>query len=428
MLVRVACVFLCSLFFIIEPMKRRRSFALRAVCLGVVALVGMGSFFQWRPFVHPCADSSGASVEIRAVVESLPEEKNGRWIVDLSSPALGDSSWCRVRVWSTRDIAKLRFHDNVVLFGIIERPKPFDGFSYPEYLKSHSVHFVVFDGVIVRDVSGDHGRTFRGVLLSFRSWLVARAREALPSPHVDVLLALALGVRSGLPSDIQEAFARSGASHLLAVSGLHMTLIADSCLRLLLAAGVPRKWTQIIVSVLIVLYVLLIGAPASAVRAGSMSILVFLVRFIGRPSDGLNALCVVAAFMACANPYVVLYDVSYQLSVAAMFGIMCIEGRAEAMLARVHVPNAFGVRSSLAMSFAASLFTFPLVLFHFRQFSFLSFISSILLIPLLPYIFFFGAIAVVLGQSCSFPVWGMIEFMLRTTEWLETFRFFIISL
>ena len=204
--------------------------------------------------------------------------------------------------------------------------------------------------------------------------------------------ALLLGNRDNLPDDLLEDFRVTGASHLLAISGLHMTVV----LGIVLAVSswvVGRRRQFYLMPPLAAMwgYALLAGMPPSATRAAIMGT-VFLAAFaLGRPRSVLPALGLAAAVMVAVDPGV-LSAVSFQLSFAAMAGIAAL---AEPIAARVRA--VFGDRpggtsrplvqfaaSSAAMTTAATVATLPLVAFHFERVSLVGLPATLVTLPVMP--------------------------------------------
>lgn len=401
-------------------MKQQRSFALRVVCAATIAMVGVGSFFEWGIFTRPCVNEEHLPREIFGIVQSDPYKKKNKWIVDIASPFLGDRKWCRLRAYTYEDIAHIQYADTIALQGDIELPKPFDSFNYPAYLKVRDIHFIAFQST-VQQVSKNKSFSLKRALFWVRRFCIQRLEQAITPPHVDILSAMMFGQRQALSTDMKEMFAAVGASHILAISGLHMTLITANISGFLLRSGLHRRLVFWALSIFLCFYVLLVGAPSSAVRAGSMSFLVLLVTRFGRAGNGINALFLIAAILCVWNPYSVLHDVGYQLSFSATLGILIFMKHIQKILKRIKIPTTLGIRDGLAMTIAATLTTWPLVLYHFHYLSYMSIAANLILVPILPFLFLFGFLTLLFGSYVAPPLWLLLEYMIRMTEWLSHF-------
>ena len=139
--------------------------------------------------------------------------------------------------------------------------------------------------------------------------------------HVLLLKGMLLGQRSELSRDILEAFQNSGSLHILAVSGLHVGLIAAVCFLGFSLLRLPRKITCLLTIVAVIFYACLVGFRASVLRASLMAVLFLIAQIIDRDADLINLLAFAALVLLLINP-VQLWDVGFQLSFAAVASIV----------------------------------------------------------------------------------------------------------
>ena len=129
-----------------------------------------------------------------------------------------------------------------------------------------------------------------------------------------------LGVETGIPRPVQEAFKDTGTSHIIAISGFNITILSG-----MLATGFGRwlgpRGGGVAAGVGITAYTILVGADAAVVRAAIMGGLSLFARQVGRRQAGLNSLAFCAAMMALFTPKI-LWDVGFQLSFAATLGLV----------------------------------------------------------------------------------------------------------
>lgn len=169
-----------------------------------------------------------------------------------------------------------------------------------------------------------------------RHWLETRRSAAWESTRGDdaaaLVAAVALGSRHLLSPERRAAFSDSGLGHLLAISGLHVGLVALALAfvlgRWVAWRGRSQAWTLAPSFVLLGLYVLCTGASASALRAGGMVMLLFVARAVGRPQHGRLTLLWAGCAMLLASPSWIL-DPGFQMSFVAVWALMGAAGRAE---------------------------------------------------------------------------------------------------
>jgi len=127
-------------------------------------------------------------------------------------------------------------------------------------------------------------------------------------------------VDSGLPDDLQQDFKDTGTSHIIAISGFNIAIIAAIFLSLFGRAFGPRRGA-VVAGIGIVFYTLLVGADAAVVRAAVMGVTALFARHFGRRQDGLVTLFAAGAGMCLYNPYYT-QDVGFQLSFFATLGLI----------------------------------------------------------------------------------------------------------
>jgi competence protein ComEC len=241
-----------------------------------------------------------------------------------------------------------------------------------------------------------------------------------------------LGIESGIPQDVVEAFNVTGTSHIIAISGFNFAIIAG-----LLAVAAGRwlgRWRGMLAALVgIALYALFVGGGAAVVRAAIMGGFAVFARQVGRRQHGLNSLAFIAALMALADPHV-LWDVGFQLSFAATLGLVLyaepLTGAFVAFASRRIRPEraerlAAPVGEYLLFTLAAQLTTLPVVLYHFQRLSLASLVANPLILPAQPPIMILGGAALLLGlayqplgQLAAYLVWPFVVYTIRVVEWL----------
>ncbi len=211
-----------------------------------------------------------------------------------------------------------------------------------------------------------------------------RRREAA------VIVAITTGSRGAIDPDDRERFRRNGAAHVLAVSGLHLGLLGLGFLRLarwLLrrirvvteTVGADRAAAALTLPA-IAAYVILTGAPASAVRAGMMASVVLVGLVVGRPGAAGHALCAAVTVMLLGKP-LWLVDFGFQLSVTATAGLIAMSAVDRASPRSANGSWAQRLLTSLRASTVASLATAPILLWHTGVFPVLGPVTNLVVVP-----------------------------------------------
>jgi competence protein ComEC len=224
-----------------------------------------------------------------------------------------------------------------------------------------------------------------------RADLAQPLRLLVPEPESGILLGIVLGERAGVSRDLANAFAVSGTTHLLAISGFNMTLVGTAVA--LALRGRVRPVTRAAVTVAaIVTYSLLVGLAPSVMRAALMASVASCGLASGRRAATANALCVAVTAMLFADPGAIT-DLGFLLSATATGGLVLWQAPLAARFASL--PGA--IREGLATTLAASAPTLPIVAAAFGRLSLVSPLANLVAVPLFPPLMLTGAAASILG-------------------------------
>jgi competence protein ComEC len=221
---------------------------------------------------------------------------------------------------------------------------------------------------------------------------LARPLELLvPAPESAILLGIVLGERSAVPADLVKAFAVSGTTHLLAISGFNMTIVASAVALGLRGRVGPVARAAASVAAIVV-YSLLVGLSPSVLRAALMSTVAACGLISGRRAATANALCAAVALMLLSDPAAV-DDLGLQLSALATAGLIAWQGPIAERLAALPSP----LREGIATTLAATAPTLPVVAGAFGRVSLVSPLANLICVPLFPLLMLAGAATSVVG-------------------------------
>jgi competence protein ComEC len=198
----------------------------------------------------------------------------------------------------------------------------------------------------------------------------------------DLMKAIILGNKSELSRDCKNAFKRGGIYHILAVSGLHMSIVTQFIYLILSKLRCSRKISAGSAIAGAFLFVLVVGPSPSVVRCAAMTIIYFLGEIIGREADSLNSLGLGLIPLLICNPYSV-FDIGLQLSFLSTLGIIAWGPRLAEQMEKWKWPKFF--RESLSVSFAATGATLPIIACKFNEVSLVAPLTNLLLMPLIPW-------------------------------------------
>jgi competence protein ComEC len=236
-----------------------------------------------------------------------------------------------------------------------------------------------------------------------------RASEGLgrgmPAREAELARGFVLGEDEDVDAETKEDFRRSGLSHLLAVSGENVTLLAVLAMPLLGALGIPLRERLLWVLGLIAVYVPVAGAGPSVQRAAVMGALGLLATLQGRRASRLYALALAAAVTLAVAPGVAA-DVGWQLSFAAVLGILLLatplRRGIQAWLGAGRWRRALA--EGVAVTVAATLATAPLIAFHFEELSTTTLVANVLALPAVAPAMWLGMLAAAASQLPGMPL------------------------
>lgn len=285
---------------------------------------------------------------------------------------------------------------------------------------------VVATGTVAREDMKVIGNT-PGIYACFRrvhADLVLKLMQAdLSAESIDMLLPMLLGFDSNLGNERRELYSAAGLSHLLALSGMHVGIIAMLVSIALWPLYVGRhNRTRMAVTILALwCYAMLTGMSPSVTRAVIMMTVYLVGRIIERKPVSINTLCLAAIVILLVNPSD-LFSVGFQMSFAAVAGIILFYPLINRLDYRRH-PWLYRIASYPSLSLSAMILTGIVSAFHFHSYPLLFLFANILVVPVVPLFVSTGAV-VLLSSLCGVSIsWlnSATDFMASTIDWIARF-------
>jgi competence protein ComEC len=230
---------------------------------------------------------------------------------------------------------------------------------------------------------------------------VGNINKALDSDSAALLAGITVGDRSGFSKEFKNDMALSGTTHIVALSGYNISILAITISYIFGSFLSKQKSFYFTVGV-IVLFVLMTGAEASVVRAAIMGSLALLAERAGRLYSFRNALTLAAFGMTLWNPHVLLSDVGFQLSFGALMGIVYIKPIFEKILGLKKNDEGFlGWKGNALATFSAQLAVVPVLLYNFGSLNIFSLFANVLILGLQPYTMALGFATGFVGFASS---------------------------
>ena len=255
-------------------------------------------------------------------------------------------------------------------------------FDFRLYYRTISVHGSMY-GTSFQIIGGDPKPFARG-LQALRLRMGTILDRLLPPQDAGIYRALLTGDKSAMDEDIRSLYQENGIAHILAVSGLHLSILGLGVYELLRRFGRSKAASGIVATLLIVSYGILTGCSGSALRAVLMLLLRFLGAAVGRSYDMLTAMAAAALFLLLKEPFM-LFSAGFQLSFLAVLAI----GLGHVLPAPKHP-----LLAGLWISFYLQLLTLPVILFHYFRFPLYGIFLNLIVLPLMGCVIYSGIFGV----------------------------------
>lgn len=364
-----------------------RSARLQSIAIGL-CFVGLGALLMERHRASLAVGWPDGEVVYEAVVASQPIEKPKTMAVDIVLPKSGRKLKCNI--YKDDRSRRLRIGDGLRIRSRIEPNREWrrGTFSYRRFLEVHGFtgQTYVAGWNWAKARVSLHGLSYLQrtelLCLRYRCRLLKRlSAHGLKDDQYAVVAAMALGDKSALTRELRDTYAVTGASHVLALSGLHLSIIYG--LLSLVLVGRRRVASQLLIVLSIWAFVFLVGMSVSVVRSAVMLTVYSLLSLGHRNKMSVNTLAFTAIVMLMANP-LSLYDVGFQMSFMSVFSILVFYP-----IAKYYVSERFlqahrvldWCWGGIVISIAAQLGTAPLVAYYFGRLSTYFLLTNLVVIP-----------------------------------------------
>lgn len=301
---------------------------------------------------------------------------------------------------------RLEVGSGLTVYSEIKTPENFgnSAFDYVTYLKVHGVvaqTFIYYSDWSESPVCLGEVSPWQRARLSFirlRHRLIDQYRAlGLTDESLAVAAAMTLGHRTDISSELRDAYSAAGVSHVLALSGMHLSVIY--LLLSFLCFG--RRFAVLRETLLVVSiwgYVVMVGMSSSVIRSAIMITVYSIVGLTGRDRMSLNALAFAALLMLVASPFS-LYDVGFQLSFLAVAGILILHRPVSGLIpgrVQQRFPLFRWLWQLVVMSCSAQIATAPLVAYYFGNVPVCFLLSNLVAVPAVTIILYLSILTLVL--------------------------------
>jgi competence protein ComEC len=413
--------------------RQRKAIILAAICL----IAFFGGAFCYQASL-PAKDGSylqsynNQKVEIRGMVSADPEVRDTVTHIRLSASEIKqDNEWRKVSGDALIFVPRYpayKYGDVLQATGRLETPPELDELDYKDYLAHQGIYSTMTYPEIKILETGKGFKPLEWVYW-LREHISQTLAKVLPEPQASLAQGIVLGIRSTIPQSIKDAFVSTGTAHIVAISGVNLSIVAG----MLVSIGVwlfgKRRYIYIWLALGIIwLYALITGMNPPVFRAVIMASLFLAAELLGRQRTAITSLAFSAAIMVGINP-TILWDASFQLSFLAMAGLIFLSPPLMA-LGRKAVNTTVGeegiggalaniVTDSFSVTLAATIAVWPAIAHYFGIVSLVSPLATFLALPALSGIIVVGAVAGLIGlfalpiaQVIGWVAWLFISYMM----------------
>ncbi len=324
---------------------------------------------------------------------------------------------------------KIEIGEKVYFRGELLQPKAFESagrlFDYPGFLKKDGISLVMYRPEI-KSVEPAGCCVVLSRIVGFKDRFKENLNELVRSPESSLLSGILLGDKRSSGPEWLEKFRQTGLIHIVVLSGYNLSLVSDFALR---AFGfLPGNFALLATTIAILIFISAVGGGATVFRAGTMAMIAILARFLGRKYEVGNSLFLAGLIMVAWNPFILVFDPSFQLSFLATFALIYISPYFEAKIAGIKIGKFLTLKNIIATTLAVQLFVTPFLLYLTGNLPLFSLPANILVLPLVPIAMFLGALAGFLsffGNFFALPVaWlaqGVLFTILLITDLISAF-------
>ncbi len=295
------------------------------------------------------------------------------------------------------------------LYGILSRPRSLNNpglFHYEEYLSQQSIYWIVRVKELA-DMEVTEKFSLDSLLNKLHSEIEEKIAELYPNPYDSFIKGILIGDRDDLPVEIEKDFSYLGLSHLLAISGLHLSIFTLMISGILNRLRLSKEKIALITILFVLFYMLLTGASSSVVRASLMTILVLYGYLYKNSFHSLQALGLAFIIMTTYQPFWI-FNIGFQLSFLITFFILWGTPKLETFYPITVLPW----KKAISLLIITQLASFSLVLYHFHQYSFLAWLANFVMVPIFSmFILPIGILSLILS-FILFPIAKLLSYVL----------------
>ncbi len=322
---------------------------------------------------------------VGGIVKNNPEisQKNQQLILAVNS--VGEKRYLGNLLIFANIYPSLSYGDGLKLNCKLNTPEPIEDFSYDKFLAMKNIYSICYYPEI-EVISSGKGNTIIAFVYKIKNKFRDSININLGEPNAGIVNAMILGDKKFLSDDLQLKFSKAGISHIIAISGMHIGVFVVGLGFLFFFLGFSRNTSFYLILFFLGFYNILIGFPASALRASFMGVLILYAFKIGRLNKIYNSIILAASVLVLINPMLIRYDLGFIFSFSALLGIIYFYPIINSYFKPTNNVILKYSRDIIIVSISAQIFILPLIMKNFGVLSLVSPLVNLFVVWSLPFI------------------------------------------
>lgn len=351
----------------------------------IVVLIFLPLFFLYTQWYEQKNTSlfSPHTTKFQGTIETIPKI-NGK-VISFQYKTSGEILVVRYKMNSAAEkqtLEKLEISMHCFLNGTLKEPEPqshYYGMNYREFLNNKNIHWILEPSQVdANSCVTDKKKSLISGIKIWRSKSIKQLEAHFTQNTAGLMNALVFGYREKIETETLESYQKLGLTHLLAVSGFNVGIVSYFLYLLFVRMGIVKELAYVLIVIILPMYIVLTGGESSIVRAGIMGMLALCLIVFQKKINPAVLLSIVCITMLLWNP-LYAFDLGFQLSFIMTFvlitSISLFKTKTNSQLL-------------IITSFMCSLFSFPIILYHFFEFSIWSIPINVVYIPFVSLVLF----------------------------------------
>ena len=363
------------------------------IIISISAIIGNTYILVQNSIYNKAYQKTIKSTEITGIIVSSKEEKNyyDKYIIKVKSNSIRSYKYI---LYVKKGSTTLKYGDKIKFIGEYQEPegaRNYKGFNYKDYLKTKKIYGSFKAGGNIEILEHNKLNPISIFINNIRDNVINNVNNLLPEEQSGILLGLILGKKDEIAKEDMESFKLSSMSHILSVSGMHISYIVFGLTYIL--NKFPKRKRYIITILGLLFFMVLTRFQPSVVRAVIMASMILIAKLLYRREDFLSSIFLSLLILCLYNPFLIK-DVGLQLSFLGTLGIVIFAKRIDGFLCLRFNKK---ISNILAVGISAQILILPVLIYNFNLLSISFLLSNFISSILAGIIFIYGAVLIIIS-------------------------------